>query len=800
MPDPVIPSAETFHRTPRQRTVLPSMTPRAGNNPLPGAGSGIYGRPSDGQTLARIPPAHQHSQHPQDAVRRRPTLNRGITDHHKRNMVQRRLAQGLAWRIIRVQEDNINHYNVGSPGDTEIETLQHQVIITSPEMCLEHDGFRKLLSDPKFAAHISTFIIDEAHCISQWGDKFRPVYSELGTLRSFVSENIPFLVTSATLPPLVLAEVWKTMHIQSDNSYHINLGTDRPNIAWFVWLMKGGKTDFESLDFLVASGYSGDKDVDLIQSMVFFDDINVAMGAMRWMRSRLPLHLRGQIAVYHSRRSKRSKRRILTEFREGKIKILLTTEAAGMGCDISNVKRVVQFMVPASLPIWMQRGGRGGRDKSIDAQAILLVQPSVFQEMKPASEDAEEVIKYRKDVEEGLRAWIETEGCRREVQAEYFNDGLARQRKALVESTNSHTLLIPPHPGPTGICCDNCLRKTDPSHSLLCTQTAPPQRADSPSSSTEDSPTTSCNVHGKRRMAEAATIANRREAHREGARELLVNWRNKTWSELYRKRPWGVQVLLPDVVLTALASKARLKTHEDLTGAGWSPIHARRHGEEVVEMLSQYDIKFLRRREAERVEKADKKKAETAARNLEKKERERVERLRQRELKKNLPKPPRASRSKKRQPLIDSATVLNHGVQSASTQASTSTPGRENMPLQATTPLPHYSHTGSLTTTPTLYTTGVFPPLQTPPIRHHHDHSYYSFYPSSTFTPFPNAHQHSLSTPQMRQHIQFPVDYYRFPSINGAISPEQFYSRGPAFSPTHSQYHREPDNTPNPFL
>ncbi|KIK06058.1 hypothetical protein K443DRAFT_130111 [Laccaria amethystina LaAM-08-1] len=138
----------------------------------------------------------------------------------------------------------------------EIETLQHQVIITSPEMCLEHDGFRKLLSDPKFAAHISTFIIDEAHCISQWGDKFQPVYSELGTLRSFVSENIPFLVTSATLPPLVLAEVWKTMHIQSDNSYHINLGTDRPNIAWFVRLMKGGKTDFESLDFLVASGYS----------------------------------------------------------------------------------------------------------------------------------------------------------------------------------------------------------------------------------------------------------------------------------------------------------------------------------------------------------------------------------------------------------------------------------------------------------------------------------------------------------------------------------------------------------------
>ncbi|KIK04517.1 hypothetical protein K443DRAFT_93022 [Laccaria amethystina LaAM-08-1] len=203
---------------------------------------------------------------------------------------------------------------VGIGGGVKSTALRHQVIITSPDMCLEHDGFRKLLSDPKFAAHISTFVIDEAHCISQWGDKFRPVYSELGTLRSFVPANIPFLVTSATLSPLVLAEVRKVMHIQSDNSYHVNLGTDRPNIAWFVRLMKGRKSDFKSLDFLVTPESSDDENIDLVQSMVFFDDINVAMGAMKWMRSRLPSHLWGQIAVYHSRRSKGSKKRILKEF------------------------------------------------------------------------------------------------------------------------------------------------------------------------------------------------------------------------------------------------------------------------------------------------------------------------------------------------------------------------------------------------------------------------------------------------------------------------------------------------------
>lgn len=110
------------------------------------------------------------------------------------------------------------------------------------------------------------------------------------------------------------------------------------------------------------------------------------------------------------------------------------------GCDIVNVEQVVQFMVPKSLSIWMQRAGRGGRNRLIAARAILLVQPSVFQEVKAASaklkkapaveslgSDESDNIIYRKTVEEGLRDWIETEDCRRDVADEYFWDGNQRQ-------------------------------------------------------------------------------------------------------------------------------------------------------------------------------------------------------------------------------------------------------------------------------------------------------------------------------------------------------------------------------------
>ncbi|KAF7372985.1 hypothetical protein MSAN_00505800 [Mycena sanguinolenta] len=107
-------------------------------------------------------------------------------------------------------------------------------------------------------------------------------------------------MASATLPPLVLAEVRKSLHISPDTSYHVNLGTDRPNIAWFVQLMKGAKSDLEALDFLVEHD-SEDAIIELIQTMVFFDDINLAMDALEHLRDCLPPHLRGAIALYHSR-------------------------------------------------------------------------------------------------------------------------------------------------------------------------------------------------------------------------------------------------------------------------------------------------------------------------------------------------------------------------------------------------------------------------------------------------------------------------------------------------------------------
>jgi superfamily II DNA helicase RecQ len=184
------------------------------------------------------------------------------------------------------------------------------------------------LSSSKFAGNILAFVVDEAHCISQWGDRFRPEYGELGTLRAFVPRDVPLLITLATLPPLVLAQVRATTHLSPNATYHLNMGNDRPNISWFAHRMKAAKSDLEALSFLVPKNVTSES--KLTKSMVFFDDILLAMEALRWLREQLWPELRDQVAVYNSWRTGNAKHQVLCDFTEGNIQILFTTEAAGM--------------------------------------------------------------------------------------------------------------------------------------------------------------------------------------------------------------------------------------------------------------------------------------------------------------------------------------------------------------------------------------------------------------------------------------------------------------------------------------
>jgi superfamily II DNA helicase RecQ len=91
----------------------------------------------------------------------------------------------------------------------------------------------------EFTEHIVSVIIDEAHCISQWGKSFRKRFGELRRLRSYVQTTVPCLATSATLPPLILADVKDKLQFSEEETFLVNLGNDRPNLMYILCLMRG---------------------------------------------------------------------------------------------------------------------------------------------------------------------------------------------------------------------------------------------------------------------------------------------------------------------------------------------------------------------------------------------------------------------------------------------------------------------------------------------------------------------------------------------------------------------------------
>ncbi|KAJ8506987.1 hypothetical protein ONZ45_g10602 [Pleurotus djamor] len=110
---------------------------------------------------------------------------------------------------------------------------------------------------------------------------------------------------------------------------------------------------------------------------------------------------------------------------------------------------------------------------------------------------------------------------------------------------------------------------------------------------------------------------NRRDAHLRGAHALLTDWRSKTWSRLYSKQIWGTQALLSDKAIANLALHTIPLAHtsvERLEKEGMAALFARKHGEEIVRCLNEYDQNWREEHEIEKKQRSDEKKWETAMR------------------------------------------------------------------------------------------------------------------------------------------------------------------------------------------
>lgn len=208
----------------------------------------------------------------------------------------------------------------------ELNAGSHRVVLTSPEMCLEHPQFSKLLRSAEFTKNVSTIVIDEAHCISQWGESFRKKYAELGKLRSYVPDSVPFLVTSATLPPLMLDEVLQKLCFSMKRTFFVNLGNERLNITPVICRLHGAAKDLDTLNFTIDEA----QEQHLQRTVIFFKTRDLTYKGYKHLQTLLPPDKQDRITFLHSGRTNRARTKVLHDFRDGKTDILCATEAAGM--------------------------------------------------------------------------------------------------------------------------------------------------------------------------------------------------------------------------------------------------------------------------------------------------------------------------------------------------------------------------------------------------------------------------------------------------------------------------------------
>src|ERR1700722_19683349 len=202
-------------------------------------------------------------------------------------------------------------------------------------MCLAHPEFSKLMRSTDFTKNIALLAVDEVHCVSQWRDNFRKCYVDLGRFRSYISNSVPILAASATLPPSILKQVQACLLISKNDSFLVNLGNDRLNIMSILCHMCGAASDLAALDFTLDEGLSGNA---LKRTIIFFNTRELTQLGYRHLKRQLPQNMHDQIGFLHACRTTDAKNETMESFQEGKIKILCATEAAGM------VRRILSFI------------------------------------------------------------------------------------------------------------------------------------------------------------------------------------------------------------------------------------------------------------------------------------------------------------------------------------------------------------------------------------------------------------------------------------------------------------------------
>jgi len=289
----------------------------------------------------------------------------------------------------------------------DLQQRRVQLLYLAPER-MQHEGFLRLLR----SLWVSLLVVDEAHCISQWGHDFRPDYLKIGRLRRELT-NPPCLALTATATARVQTDLCRRLSLR--DPFRLVTGFLRANLALSVHHCQSLREKLGMVERLVCGTEKG-------TILIYCATRRTVEEVAGWL---------GQshqaVGYYHAGLSDEQRRLVHDDFRRGTLRILVATNAFGMGIDKPDVRLVLHFDIPGSLEAYYQEAGRAGRDGQPAACVLLFherdaaTQEYFIAQAAKDSEGAERAERMTTLLQDFL-GYVSASTCRQVAILDYFSD------------------------------------------------------------------------------------------------------------------------------------------------------------------------------------------------------------------------------------------------------------------------------------------------------------------------------------------------------------------------------------------
>jgi ATP-dependent DNA helicase RecQ len=271
--------------------------------------------------------------------------------------------------LVSLMTDQVSALEARAPGRVALVNAQQDAAVNREVIERARAGELRLLylAPERFASpgflealrevDIGLFVVDEAHCVSQWGHDFRPDYFRLADAARWLGASA-IVASTATATPRVAADI--AARLKLDDPVQVATGFDRPNLSFCVVPCGAAADKHRRIAAALA-------DPAARPAIVYAGTRKVADALSKTLSSALGI----EVLSYHAGLARDERGEAQRRFMAGEVEVVVATNAFGMGVDKADVRTVAHEAVPSSLEAYYQEAGRAGRDGR-PARALLF--------------------------------------------------------------------------------------------------------------------------------------------------------------------------------------------------------------------------------------------------------------------------------------------------------------------------------------------------------------------------------------------------------------------------------------------